>query len=351
MRQPAADTTGLEVLAAARPAGEIEMIAARIKRLLVDGDAAAAAPVRPGEIAVVFRHPQDAGGLLGEVFGRLWHSRGLESGPPLAREPAVVALLSAVAIARRRLAAAALLAVLGSNYFCPTGRSGSAAGPGAAVDRAIRRWQIPRGRRPLLDRLQAAAESEPRDRVSGTTSHRPWRCAVLGRLAAAMDELPERASPGAWGQGLAAIGPADRPAGSDENGTARSLTSGTPCSARPLPGHDPKRSPGRGLAASSATRPPGTLCKRPAGRRHLAAGSAATRPSWTRRGAGGAAGHLGQPAAQAGRRRGGPRAGPLGRQRPRAAGALSVPGRAGREGVSLRRSAKTASTARPSTSG
>ena len=43
---PDPSVLGIEILAAARQVGEIELIAARIKRLLVDGEA------RPGEIAV-----------------------------------------------------------------------------------------------------------------------------------------------------------------------------------------------------------------------------------------------------------------------------------------------------------
>ena len=71
---PAPSSAGLEILAAARQVGEIELIAGRIKRLLVDGQA------RPGEIAVVFRSPQDAAELVGEVFGRLGIPVVFESG-------------------------------------------------------------------------------------------------------------------------------------------------------------------------------------------------------------------------------------------------------------------------------
>ncbi len=74
---------GIEILAAARQIGEIEMIAARVKRLLSDGQA------RPGEIAVVFRSPQQAGGLVQEVFGRLGIPATFEAGETLDRSPAL----------------------------------------------------------------------------------------------------------------------------------------------------------------------------------------------------------------------------------------------------------------------
>ena len=68
--QPAEETTGVEILAAARQLGEIELIGSRIKRLLSEGDPQAGGrPVRPGEIAVVFRSAQDAGGLVTKFPG------------------------------------------------------------------------------------------------------------------------------------------------------------------------------------------------------------------------------------------------------------------------------------------
>ena len=74
-RRTSAETTaGIEILAAARPIGEMEMIASRIKRLIVEEG------VKPGEIAVVFRSPQDSGSLAAEVFDRLGPARRLGAG-------------------------------------------------------------------------------------------------------------------------------------------------------------------------------------------------------------------------------------------------------------------------------
>ena len=188
--RPAPDTSGLEILAAASPAGELEMIAARIKRLLVEGDAGYG-PVRPGEIAVVFRHPQDASGLAGEVLAAYGIPVAWELGVPLQHQPAIMALERLLRLHVEDWPLAALLAVLGSNYFARL--AGMAGGRGPPGDRpGMRRLQVPRGRRALLGRLQAAAGDSPPD---------AWvAAAVLGRLAAVLDELPQRAGLAAWGQ-------------------------------------------------------------------------------------------------------------------------------------------------------
>ncbi len=198
--RPAADTSGLEVMAGASPAGEIELIAARVKRLLIEGDPESGREVRPGEIAVVFRHPQDESGLLGEVFAAYGIPAAMEWGPPLARQPAAVALVRMLELQADDWPLESLLAVLGSNYFRPDWPEWHGGRARAAVDRAVRHWQIPRGRRPLLARLQKAAEPEnrdnPQDAIGGDSR---VAAAVLGRLAAALDDLPERESLAGWG--------------------------------------------------------------------------------------------------------------------------------------------------------
>ena len=84
---PAGGGRGRAWKSSPRPArlDEIELIAARIKRLLVEGDAGGGRAVRPGEIAVVFRHPQDAGGLAAEVFAAFGIPAAMELGQPLGR--------------------------------------------------------------------------------------------------------------------------------------------------------------------------------------------------------------------------------------------------------------------------
>jgi ATP-dependent helicase/nuclease subunit B len=168
---------GIEILAAARQVGEIEMIARRIKRLLVDGDA------RPGDVAVVFRSTQDSAELVDEVFGRLGIPFRQESGKTLDHSPALRWLITLLQLDRDDWPFDRLLAVLGSNYFRPGCSEWRGAGP-AAVEKAIRGLQVPRGRELLIEQLGSNG-----------------RAANLARnLAAAFDALPQRATLPEWGK-------------------------------------------------------------------------------------------------------------------------------------------------------
>jgi len=182
--QPAADTDGLEILAAARRLGEVELIGARIKRLLVEGAA------RPGEIAVVFRSLHEAGPLVGEVFDELGIPYTLETGQPLDRSPALAALVALLQLDADDWPFGGLLSVLGSNYFRPPWCEWEEGDLRIAVERTIRRLQIPRGRRRLLERLA--------DRTCGNGAADSTVLATLQRLADTLDELPKRTTLGGW---------------------------------------------------------------------------------------------------------------------------------------------------------
>ena len=166
----------IEILAAARRLGEIEMIGRRIKRLLVDGEA------RPGEIAVVFRSPQDSAELVDEVFGRLGVPIKQESGKTLDHSPALRALVALLRLDLDDWPFDRLLAVLGSNYFQPAWPEWREAG--STVERTIRGLQVPRGRESLIEQLGD----------DGCASN------VARRLAAAFDALPQRATLPEWGK-------------------------------------------------------------------------------------------------------------------------------------------------------
>ena len=209
---PAEDASGVEILAAARQLGEIELIGSRIKRLLTQGDQQLGGrPVRPQEIAVVFRSAEEAGWLIGEVFGDLGIPFALETGQPLDRSPVLSALVALLRLDRDDWPFGQLLQVLGSNYFQPEWPEWQAGQAAVAAEQTIRRLQIPRGREVLLKELESitSASTKPRPAVAPTEGNgRPRRdgpegqadrtLRLLRRLAAAFDELPQRAGPAEW---------------------------------------------------------------------------------------------------------------------------------------------------------
>jgi ATP-dependent helicase/DNAse subunit B len=182
---------GLEILAAARQVGEIELIATRIKRLLMDGQA------RPGEIAVVFRSPQAVDGLVGEVFGRLSVPVMFESGETLDRSPALRALVAIAQLDLDDWPFAQLLTLLGSNYFQPTWREWQEGRAAVHVERTIRRLQIPRGREALLGQL-AGKDGNPSGHTSLEDAARRIALAVAQGLARALDGLPRAGTLAEW---------------------------------------------------------------------------------------------------------------------------------------------------------
>jgi len=226
---PAEDASGVEILAAARQLGQIELIGSRIKRLLTQGDQELGGrPARPEEIAVVFRSAEEAGALLGEVFGDLGIPFALETGPPLDRSPVLSALVALLRLERDDWPFARLLQVLGSNYFQPEWPEWEERQVAAAAEQTIRGLQIPHGRERLLDQLQIVGGDSSR-RCPPSESDRPEEAredgddrrlespptgftgrpdewpqqarltrALLWRLAAAFDELPQQAGPADW---------------------------------------------------------------------------------------------------------------------------------------------------------
>ena len=203
--RPAADTSGAEILAASQQLGEIELIGAYIKRLLVAGDAhSGGRPVRPGDVAVVFRSPADADPLVREVFGKLGIPFALESGQSLDRSTALAALVGLVRLDVDDWPFRDLLAVLAGNYFQPDWPECHDGKAAVAAERAIRALQIPRGRERLLDALQRrAGQTAPEDPDGQSSRENPQKQAalarsLLGRLQEVFGELPERATLAGW---------------------------------------------------------------------------------------------------------------------------------------------------------
>jgi ATP-dependent helicase/nuclease subunit B len=207
--QPAEDLTGVEILAAAQQLGEIQLIGSRIKRLLVEGDGQLGGrPVRPDEIAVVFRSPEEASPLVGEVFEALGIPFALETGLRLDRSPVLAALVALLRLDLDDWPFAQLVSVLGSNYFQPAWPGWQDGKTAAAAERTLRRLQIPSGRKQLLEELSSIASAgggANGDRGDEAGGRAQRTLAVLERLAAAFDELPQETGPAGWGQAWARL--------------------------------------------------------------------------------------------------------------------------------------------------
>ncbi len=181
----AATADRIEILAAGRELGEIELIAARVKALLVDGDPDDGRVVKPGEIVVAFRSLEPVAALVRAAFAEFGIPYYLEKARRLLDVPLVAALLRLVRLQADDWPYRGLLATLNQNYFRPSWPAWNDATVRDA-ELLVRRIQIPRGRTAIL----AACERTGAEDSAGVD--------LLKRLAAAVDPLPERASIVEW---------------------------------------------------------------------------------------------------------------------------------------------------------
>jgi len=231
----AANTTGVEILVAAGPLDELQIIGRRIKRLLLEGDPApdstgarapvadAARRVRPGDIAVVFRSLTTAAPLVREVFDELGLPNALDAPRPLSESPALRALVALVQLEEDDWPFRDLLPLLTNNFFRPEWKQWQGGQAARAAQFVIRRLQVPSGRADLIDQTRrwAAQEIDPDLSADGHATENandegPSRRALgieqarqalpfFERLASVFAKLPKRASPGEWGQALAKL--------------------------------------------------------------------------------------------------------------------------------------------------
>jgi len=214
--RPAPETSGMEIVVASGAWGEVQQVAQRVKRLLVEGDATAnPRRVRPGQIAVVFRSLAEAAPLVREAFAEYGIPLALESGRALAEVPAVKWLMALLELHVEDWPFRRLLALVGSNYFGPDGPEWDNGGALWIVERTIREMQIPSGRKELLAQLEQVVDGPQRrrddsdeaalKRNAARTSRAARTLAIMQRLSDALEKLPERATAGGWGKHLATL--------------------------------------------------------------------------------------------------------------------------------------------------
>ncbi len=198
--EDAPTTEGVEIIAAAKPSGELRQIASIIKRILVKKLA------NPADIVVVFRSEQEPGGVVEEAFYQHGIPVAWERGRPLIREPVLKALCSFLDLHLNDWPFRELLAVVGSNYFRPEWTSWENGARLAEIERTIRDVRLSVGRDLLFSELRDASEFETAAKRSDTDDEtlalrikaRSRTLETLQKLADAFDALPKKASLGGW---------------------------------------------------------------------------------------------------------------------------------------------------------
>ena len=168
---------GIEILAAARQVGEIELIAGKIKRLLVDGEA------RPGEIAVVFRSLDDVGGAGGRGLWPVGSSSAVRVGAIVRSLAGAAGPGRLAAIGPRRLAVRSTTGRVGEQLL-PARRTPARRHGGIGTDDSS---VADSPRAPTTD---AAASIVGRNAASGLRA--------MSGAWPALDALPEQATLPEW---------------------------------------------------------------------------------------------------------------------------------------------------------
>ncbi len=161
------DAAGVEIVAAAGQRAEIELLARRIKHLLLVGDVAlGGGPIPASEIVVAFRTLEPLAPLVEEVFDEYGIPAAIDCAPTLNRSPVLRSLVGLLRLQAADWPYRQLLAVLSNNFFQPDwpewrggddiGTNARAASSAVAVEWAIRQLQIPAGREALLGALGRA---------------------------------------------------------------------------------------------------------------------------------------------------------------------------------------------------
>jgi len=199
--KPAAVVARVEIIEAARAIDEINLVGRRIKRLLVEGDPDDGRHVAPGDVTVVLRSPAAMASLVAEVFDDLGLPYVLPDGRPLAKSPALAALISLIRLHVDDWPYRSLSTLLSHNYFQPAWPSWQNGQVAAAVDGVLRALQVPHGRGALLSAVEHAARQSGDENADAVAT-----LPLLRNLAEALDRLPAEATSADWAQAIAALG-------------------------------------------------------------------------------------------------------------------------------------------------
>ncbi|MSR57540.1 MAG: hypothetical protein EXS05_07695 [Planctomycetaceae bacterium] len=149
--QRAATAGGIEIVAAAGPKGEVNNLAARVKRLLQ-------AETPPDEIVVAVRDLADYHDLIAEAFDAAGIPFKSSAMTPLDRLPLCRAAVGWVQLEVDDWPFRKLLAVLNSGFFRPAWNETNGGRSVRDVARVLRRWNFTGGREQILKRLELACQ-------------------------------------------------------------------------------------------------------------------------------------------------------------------------------------------------
>ena len=139
---------GIDIVAAAGQQGEVNWLAARVKKLLIEG-------VRPDQIVIAFRELDEYRDFVVETFEAAGIPSCCAAGVPLDRLPLCRALIQVLQLEAEDWPFRRLMGVLNSSYFQP---QWSEKGTDAvrSVAEVLRRFKLAEGRARILERLDRA---------------------------------------------------------------------------------------------------------------------------------------------------------------------------------------------------
>lgn len=140
-RLPTAE--GIEIVAATGQIGEIDMLAQRVKRLLLAGTPS-------DQIVIAFRSLADYAELIEERFSDAGIPYACDAGSPLQRKPTIKALFNLLQLEAEDWPYERLLGVVGSNYFRPKWKEVDTRSDPARLSNLLLKLQIPSERQSML---------------------------------------------------------------------------------------------------------------------------------------------------------------------------------------------------------
>jgi ATP-dependent helicase/nuclease subunit B len=152
------DAQGLEVAAVAGTSGEVRYLAARIKRLILDGTSLA-------DVVVAVRDLDDYSWLIDEVFSAANIPFACEAGVPLSRLAPFKALVNVLSLEVEDWPFRQLMSLLDSGLFRPNWQEYNSGHAVRDVSAELRGRELFEGRQRILDSLERAARNRSADQA------------------------------------------------------------------------------------------------------------------------------------------------------------------------------------------